>query len=99
MANYAKLENNIVTNIVVADQEWIDTQVGTWYLIDENADPYHCAVMGAQYDSLNNIFVHPQPHPSWILNSNKIWEAPTPRPDGNAVWNEEQQQWIELPQL
>ena len=30
MAHYAKIENNIVTNVIVAEQEFIDTQSGTW---------------------------------------------------------------------
>ena len=30
MAHFAKIENNIVTNVIVAEQEFIDTQDGTW---------------------------------------------------------------------
>jgi len=30
MAHFAKIENNIVTNVIVAGQEFIDTQDGTW---------------------------------------------------------------------
>tara|TARA_R110002124_G_scaffold103296_1_gene252169 strand:- start:865 stop:1230 length:366 start_codon:yes stop_codon:yes gene_type:complete len=30
MAHYAKVENNLVTNVIVAEQEFIDTQDGTW---------------------------------------------------------------------
>ena len=30
MAHFAKIENNIVTTVIVAEQEFIDTQVGTW---------------------------------------------------------------------
>ena len=94
MADYAKLENNIVTNIVVADQEWISTQPGIWYLVPENALPQHSAVIGAKYDSLNDIFIQPKPYPSWILNSNNIWEAPIPQPeDGWYIWSEEINNW------
>ena len=94
MANYAKLENNIVVNVVVADQEWINTQTGTWYLVNENAISQHNAIIGAKYDSLNDIFIHPKPYPSWILNSNHIWEAPVSKPeDGWYTWDEQNQQW------
>ena len=30
MAHFAKIENSIVTNVIVAEQEFIDTQSGTW---------------------------------------------------------------------
>jgi len=30
MAHFAKIENNIVTDVIVAEQEFIDTQAGTW---------------------------------------------------------------------
>ena len=30
MSHFAKIENNIVTNVIVAEQEFIDTQSGTW---------------------------------------------------------------------
>jgi hypothetical protein len=30
MAHFAKIENNIVTTVIVAEQEFIDTQSGTW---------------------------------------------------------------------
>tara|TARA_R110000796_G_scaffold249687_1_gene377781 strand:- start:89 stop:469 length:381 start_codon:yes stop_codon:yes gene_type:complete len=30
LAHYAKIENNLVTNVIVAEQDFIDTQDGTW---------------------------------------------------------------------
>jgi len=30
MSHFAKIENNIVTKVIVAEQEFIDTQDGTW---------------------------------------------------------------------
>jgi hypothetical protein len=30
MSHFAKIENNIVTTVNVAEQEFIDTQDGTW---------------------------------------------------------------------
>ena len=94
MANYAKLENNIVVNVVVAEQEWIDTQTGTWYLVKDDTIPQHNAIIGAKYDSLNEVFIHPKPYPSWILNSNYIWEAPVSKPeDGWYTWDEQNQEW------
>jgi len=30
MAHYAKIEDGIVTSVIVAEQDFIDTQAGTW---------------------------------------------------------------------
>ena len=30
MSHFAKIENNLVTKVIVAEQEFIDTQDGTW---------------------------------------------------------------------
>lgn len=53
------------------------------------------ASIGYTYDPYNDIFICPQPYPSWILNENFDWIAPTPMPnDGNTyVWNEDQLSW------
>lgn len=53
------------------------------------------ASMEGQYVPDVDIFTEPQPFPSWSLNSNYEWEAPTPKPeeDGFWMWNETDQQW------
>jgi hypothetical protein len=50
------------------------------------------------YDAVNDVFVAPQPYPSWILDENFEWQPPTPKPtdDKPYAWFEENQQWIEL---
>ena len=30
MAHYAKIEGGIVTQVIVAEQDFVDTQAGTW---------------------------------------------------------------------
>lgn len=56
------------------------------------------AGIGYTYDAANDVFIAPQPYPSWILNENFDWQPPTPKPtDGKTyAWFEENQQWIEL---
>lgn len=55
------------------------------------------AGIGFTYDEDNDVFIPPQPFPSWILNtSTYLWEAPAPRPDETYVWNEENQAWEQL---
>lgn len=56
------------------------------------------AGIGYTYDAANDVFIAPQPYPSWILNENFEWQPPTPKPtDGKPyAWFEENKQWIEL---
>jgi hypothetical protein len=48
------------------------------------------AGVGYTYDSTNDVFIPPQPHASWVLDSDFDWEAPIPYPtDGEAYyWDE-----------
>jgi hypothetical protein len=54
------------------------------------------AGIGSIYDSANDVFYAPQPFPSWTLNANWIWEAPSELPrDGKFYeWNEDSKSWI-----
>lgn len=55
--------------------------------------------LGSRYDSEFDVFILPQPFPSWSLNSNHDWEAPNPKPsDGqDYYWDESQLSWIIVP--
>lgn len=58
MATYAQLdEENIVLNIVDADNDWIALQPGTW-IEYTNANP---AYIGGTYDETDDVFIAPQP--------------------------------------
>lgn len=50
------------------------------------------------YDSDQDVFIDKKPYPSWTLNSNKIWEAPVPRPAEHSslsTWDEDNQTWVD----
>jgi hypothetical protein len=48
------------------------------------------AGIGYTYDAINDVFIAPQPYPSWSLDDNFDWQAPTPMPnDGEFVWDED----------
>jgi len=53
---------------------------------------------GYTYDSDSDVFVAPQPYPSWSLDDNSDWQAPTPMPEDDNMysWNEETQSWDEI---
>lgn len=96
MATYAQIdEANMVINIVVGDSEWIALQPGTWVeYTDENY-----AYIGGAYNQDTDIFIAPQPFPSWVLDSNYDWKAPVEYPaDGKFyLWDEANQVWVEVP--
>jgi len=60
------------------------------------------AGIGYSYDSSKDMFIAPQPYPSWSLDSNDDWEAPVTYPtvteiSSNPVqitWDEDNLQWL-----
>lgn len=53
------------------------------------------AGIGWRYDSLADVFIAPQPFPSWTLDSNFDWQPPVPRPEGSPwTWDEDGQSWV-----
>jgi len=54
------------------------------------------AGIGFTYDLAADVFVAPQPFPSWTLDSNHDWQPPTPKPEGNYYWNEAELEWVAI---
>lgn len=56
------------------------------------------AGIGYTYDPVNDYFFAPQPFPSWTLDADAKWQAPTPYPtDGKFyTWNESTLSWDEV---
>jgi len=54
------------------------------------------AGIGWRYDADADVFIAPQPYPSWTLDANYDWQAPEPYPsDGNIYrWDEETLSWV-----
>jgi hypothetical protein len=52
---------------------------------------------GFRYDSEADVFVAPQPYPSWTLDADHDWQPPTPMPaeGGPWVWEEDTLSWVE----
>jgi hypothetical protein len=49
----------------------------------------------------DDVFVAPQPYPSWILDANHDWQPPIPRPadasyENPYEWNEEELEWVAI---
>lgn len=55
------------------------------------------AGVGFTYDATADVFIAPKPFPSWSLDSNHDWQAPTSRPEGNCYWDESTLAWVAIP--
>lgn len=54
------------------------------------------AGIGYSYDPVADVFIAPQPYPSWSLDDNFDWQPPTPKPAGlNWEWDEPTLTWVE----
>ncbi len=61
MSTYAEIDNeNIVVNIIVADAEFVTTQLNKTYVEYTDENP---AGIGWTYDETTNTFTPPQPDP------------------------------------
>jgi hypothetical protein len=111
MGHYAKVENGIVTQVIVADGpdwceqnlggEWVQTSYNTKGGVHSNGKfPIHknYAGIGFTFDGVG--FAAPQLYASWSLNKETyLWEAPVAYPsDGKMYsWNEETTSWELVP--
>ena len=98
MAHFAEIKDGVVQQVIVAEQDfinsglvgdsfnWVQTSYG-------NNFRKQYAGIGYTYDSANDVFISPQPYPSWTLDVNHDWNPPTPKPDGDFIWNESTQSW------
>jgi hypothetical protein len=53
---------------------------------------------GFRYDEVADVFISPQPFPSWSLDEHHEWQPPVPHPaDGYVyLWDEATQSWREV---
>lgn len=71
---------------------------GTWVQTSYNGTfRKQYAEVGGKYLPDADVFVLPQPYPSWTLDENFDWQPPVPMPtDGHAwVWDEQRQEWVD----
>jgi len=112
MAHFAKVENGVVTQVIVIDQEtlnsgnwgdpsaWVQTSYNTQAGQHPQGKPLrkNYAGIGYLYDGVG--FYAPQPYPSWIKDDATYqWSAPTPMPvvEGKRYsWDETSLSWIEI---
>ena len=99
MAHFAQVESDIITTVIVAEQEHIDTLEGTWVETSyDGSTRKQYAGKGFTYDAAKDKFIQPQPYPSWSLDGNDDWQAPIAYPDDGKDynWDEATTNWVEV---
>jgi hypothetical protein len=88
MAHYAKIENDIVTGVILADEDFIQTLDGEWiqtsyntkggvHLLGGTPLRKNYAGIGYTYDRERDAFIPHKPSEEYVLNEDKcIWELP-----------------------
>lgn len=110
MAHFAQInENNIVTQVVVTDnndpagdegyQFLVDNLGGTWIKTSYNHRiKKRFAGVGMIYDEVKDEFIPAKPFPSWIWSDEEDnWVSPVSRPQETEIakpmWDEESLSW------
>jgi hypothetical protein len=90
MSHFAKVENGIVTNVIVAEQDvidsglfgdpksWIQTSYNTYANRHPEGRPLrgNYALIGGIYDAKNDVFLAPKPRESSVLNTDTwTWDT------------------------
>lgn len=102
MAHYAKVENGIVTEVIVADADfinsgyignpasWIQTSYNTQgnvHLLGGTPFRKNYAGVGYTYDATLDAFIPPKLFNSWLLNEDTgLWYAPTEKPNDGKYY-------------
>lgn len=104
MSHFAQIdENNVVTQVIVAEQDfidsgavgdpanWIQTSYNTYggqHRLGGTPLRKNYAGIGYTYDASRDAFLPPKPYNSWVLDEDTcLWEAPVPIPDDGKAYN------------
>jgi hypothetical protein len=101
MSHFAKVIDGIVTEVLVIEQDvidtgmfgdpalWVQTSYNTYGGQHPEGRPLrkNYAGVGFTYDAERDAFYAPQPFASWTLNEDTcLWTAPTPYPDDGKLY-------------
>ena len=103
MKYFAKVKNGIVEKVMLAEASFFDIFVddspGTWIeTYKDRSQRVHYAGIGYSYDETKDVFIPPQPYPSWTLNGTTyLWESPSAYPNDGKLynWDESTKSWKE----
>jgi hypothetical protein len=101
MAHFAKVQDGLVTQVIVAEPEFFDTFVdsspGEWIQTSYNTHGgqhpegrplrKNYAGIGYTYDKTRDAFIPPKPFASWILDEETcLWNPPVPYPEDDKEY-------------
>jgi hypothetical protein len=96
MSHFAKVIDDIVTEVLVIEQDvidtgifgdpslWVQTSYNTYGGLHPEGRPLrkNYAGIGFTYDLVRDAFIPPSPYTSWLLNEDTcLWYAPVSKPD------------------
>ena len=103
MSHFAKVENGTVTQVIVVEQDVLDTglfgdpslwvqtsynTLGGVHVLGGTPLRKNYAGVGYTYDSERDAFIPPKIYNSWILNEETcLWEAPTTMPTDGKMYS------------
>ena len=102
MSHFAKVENGTVTQVIVVEQDVLDTglfgdpslwvqtsynTLGGRHVLGGTPLRKNYAGVGYTYDSERDAFIPPKIYNSWELNEETcLWEAPTTMPTDGKIY-------------
>lgn len=102
MAHFAKVNNGIVEQVIVAEPEFfrtfVDSSPGEWIQTSYNTrggvhlnggTPLrkNFAGVGFTYDSVRDAFIPPKPYNSWVLDEDSCtWNPPVACPQDGKIY-------------
>lgn len=109
MSHFAKVEEGIVTEVIVAEQDFIDTLNDKDLWIQTSYNTYggqhklggtplrkNYAAIGFTYDKEKDAFIPPRPYNSWTLDEDTcLWNPPIPMPENGDQNNTKSYVWNE----
>ena len=110
MSHFAKVENGVVTQVIVAEEDfiatgavghgWIQTSYNTFGNQHPEGRPLrgNYAGIGYTYDEENDVFIAPKPFDNWVLNTSSwLWEPPIHMPVDEYFykWDQDAGAWIQ----
>ena len=111
MAHFARIENNIVTNVIVISNndcpgDFPDSEpIGQAFIAGLGLEgewkqtsynaSFRGLFAGIGFTFDGSNFIPPQPYPSWVLDG-LFWVPPIPYPNYEARWDESTQSWVAI---
>jgi hypothetical protein len=107
MSHFAKVNNGIVEQVIVAEPEFfqtfVDSSPGEWIQTSYNTRGgqhpegrplrKNYAGIGYTYDPVRDAFIPPKPFASWTLNENTcLWDAPVAYPTDGKIYSWDENQ-------